>query len=81
MADSSDEDIEKEPCSICKDIRKACKKLGDETFCSERIAKVKAKKMTIDELIDSLRERFGEEVFIKAIDEGKEAPEKESSTP
>lgn len=53
-------------CPICNHIKKTCKRLGDETICEQAIEDVKEDKITAEEMIDKIGDRFGKESFKKA---------------
>lgn len=60
-------------CPICIITKKACKKLGNESYCDSLIKDLYANKITAEQVIEKLQEKFGDKVF-KEI--GKEASEK-----
>ena len=55
-------------CGVCTALLKACKKLGDRSFCKKTIKQLEDDKITESQLDRKLREHFGAKKFNKAWD-------------
>ena len=56
-------------CPICTQLVKVCEKLGDGESCKKDIEDVKKDKITAEEMIDKIGERFGKDKFKKTWDD------------
>jgi len=60
-------------CPICTITKKVCKKLGNGTYCDLLIKDLYADKVTVEQVITRLHEKFGDKIFTELGKELEEA--------
>lgn len=52
-------------CAVCSLLKKTCKNLGDEGFCDNLIKDLMLSKITEEEMMNKIGNKFGPENFKK----------------
>ena len=55
-------------CPVCENLKKTCRDLGDEQFCSDLIEDLKTDKISEQELVQKVTEKFGADKFQESWD-------------